>query len=121
MRYTKMGTLNWDVSVLGFGCMRLPTIKKDNKEVINEAEASEMIKYAINNGINYFDTAWPYHEEQSEVFLGKVLKDSYHEKIKLATKCPVWLIEQTEDFDRYLDIQLKRLQTDYLDIYLFHG
>jgi uncharacterized protein len=92
----------------------------DPSKPIDEAAASEMIRYAVEHGINYFDTAYPYHGGQSEVFLGKYLKP-YREKVFLATKLPVWLVQGQQDFERFLGEQLKRLDTDYLDFYLLHG
>ena len=116
-----MGSLDWEVSALGFGCMRFPTNKINGNEVIDEEEAIKMIRYAIDNGVNYLDTAFPYHNETSEILVGKALKDGYREKIKLVTKLPMWRVTKKEDFDNYLNTQLEKLQTDYVDIYLFHG
>jgi len=121
MKYRKMGSLDWEVSALGFGCMRLPTKKDDGNDVIDEEEAIKMIRYAIDNGVTYFDTAFPYHNETSEIVVGKALQDGYREKIKLVTKLPMWQFTQREDFEKYLDKQLEKLQTDHVDIYLFHG
>jgi len=121
MKYRKMGSLDWEVSALGMGCMRLPTRKEDGKDVIDEGKAIEMIRYAIDNGVNYFDTAFPYHNEQSEPLVGKALQDGYREKVKLVTKLPMWLVKEKDDFDKYLNNSLEKLQTDYIDIYLFHG
>ncbi|HEA70671.1 MAG TPA: aldo/keto reductase, partial [archaeon] len=117
MKYRKMGSLDWDVSALGFGAMRLP-INKQMK--INEEEAIKMIRYAIDNGVTYVDTAYPYHNGESEVVVGKALKDGYREKVHLTTKSPVWMIKKREDFDTFLDEQIERLQTTP-DIYLLHG
>lgn len=112
-----MGSLDWNVSVLGFGAMRLPMIDQDN---VNEEEAIKMLHYAIDNGVNYIDTAYPYHNGESEVIVGKALKDGYREKVYLTTKLPMWLVKTREDFDKFLNEQIKRLQTTP-DIYLFHG
>lgn len=121
-----MGSLDWEVSALGFGAMRLPVKQiKDEKTqepkiVIDEGEAIKMIRYAIDNGVNYVDTAYPYHGGQSEVIVGKALKDGYREKVHLTTKLPMWSVKKTEDFDIFLNEQIERLQTSP-DIYLFHG
>ncbi|NVM36945.1 MAG: aldo/keto reductase [Candidatus Lokiarchaeota archaeon] len=117
MKYRKMGSLNREVSVLGFGAMRLPMIDQAN---VNEEEAIKMIRYAIDNGVNYIDTAYPYHNGESEVIVGKALKDGYREKVYLTTKLPMWAVKESEDFDKFLSEQIERLQTEP-DIYLFHG
>jgi len=119
MQYRKFGSLDWEVSALGFGAMRLPILDDDSGK-INEPLATEMIRHAIDNGVNYVDTAWGYHREQSEPFVGKVLKDGYREKVRLATKMPSWLVKEEADFDRFLEEQMKRLDVDYLDFYLLH-
>ncbi|MHA2035269.1 MAG: aldo/keto reductase [Promethearchaeota archaeon] len=117
MNYRKMGSLGWEVSALGFGAMRLPM----NQQMrVDQEESIKMIRYAIDNGVNYVDTAYPYHMGESEVVVGKALKDGYREKVHLATKSPVWMIKKAEDFDTYLNEQIKRLQTKP-DIYLLHG
>ena len=120
MQYRKFGRLNWESSLLGFGTMRLPVLDGDQSK-IDEEEAQRMIYYAIDQGVNYIDTAYPYHQGKSEVFLGKILKGKYRERVKLATKLPIWLLEKKEDCERYFNEQLERLQRERVDFYLFHG
>ena len=115
------GKLNWKVSALGFGAMRLPVINKNQTEQVDGSKAVRLIRHAIDLGVNYIDTAYPYHNEKSEGVVGKALKNGYREKVKIATKLPSWLLEKPEDFDKYLDIQLKRLEIDRIDFYLFHA
>lgn len=120
MKYRKFGSLDWKTSALGFGAMRLPVLDNDSGR-INEPLAMEMIRHAIDSGINYVDTAYPYHQEQSEPFIGKVLKDGYRNKVKLATKMPSWFVKEAADLDRLLEEQLRRLDVDHLDFYLLHA
>jgi predicted aldo/keto reductase-like oxidoreductase len=128
MLYRKLGENGPEVSILGFGCMRLPiengsqraADRFDPTKTIDEEKATELIHYAINQGVNYFDTAYPYHSGKSEPFLGKAVR-GHREKLMIATKLPAWLVQGQEDFDKFLDEQLQRLDTGYLDFYLLHG
>lgn len=122
MQYRKLGKLDWEVSALGFGCMRLPTLSKNPIGAdILEKEAIDMIRYAIDNGVNYVDTAYLYHMGQSEIVLGKALSEGYRDKVKIATKSPMMRIKAKNEYDAILDDQLKKLNVEMIDFYLFHG
>ncbi len=117
MQYRKIPKTGDRLSVLGHGCMRFVT--KDG--AVDEELAIAQIHQSIDNGVNYFDTAWPYHGGESEVILGKALQGGHREKVKIATKLPTWLIKSREDMDDFLDKQLENLQTDRIDYYLLHA
>ena len=120
MQYRVFPKINAKSSVLGFGCMRLPVQDTENHP-IDRPEAISMLRYAIDNGLTYVDTAFGYHNEESEVVVGLALQDGYREKVNLATKLPLWKVETYEDMEKLLDTQLGRLQTDHVDFYLLHA
>jgi uncharacterized protein len=128
MLYRQLGKTGLTVSALGFGAMRLPLVGGyrnpgdgfDPTKIVDEDEAIRMVDYAVSHGVNYFDTAYVYHHGKSEIILGKALK-GHRDKVTLVTKSPVMMITKTDDFERFLDEQLKRLDTGYLDVYLLHG
>ena len=117
MLFRRMPKNGDELSILGFGCMRLPM--RNGK--IDEARAVAQIRSAIDQGVNYVDTAWPYHAGESEPVLGKALQEGYRNKVKLATKLPSWMIKTRQDMDRYLAAQLAKLGTDHIDYYLVHS
>jgi predicted aldo/keto reductase-like oxidoreductase len=121
MKYRKLGKTGIKTSVLGFGAMRLPTSKPDDPTSIIEDEAIKIIRQAIDGGVNYIDSAYVYHRGQSEVIVGKALKDGYREKVSIMTKNPVRMVEKPEDYNKFLDEELKRYDTEFIDVYLFHG
>ncbi len=104
-----------DLSCLGFGCMRF----KKKGSGFDMEEIEKEILYAIENGVNYFDTAFIY--PGSEEALGTVIKNNgLRDKIKIATKLPHYLMKSTSDMEKNFNEQLKRLKTDYIDYYLMH-
>ncbi|EKF85303.1 aldo/keto reductase [Methanobacterium formicicum] len=126
MLYREMGKTGEKISILGFGCMRLPIMGTYDR--IDVEKATQLLDYALEEGINYLDTAYPYHSTEtskggaSEVFLGDYFTENdRRDEVYLATKSPTWLLEDEQDMDRFLDEQLKRLKMDYIDFYLLHS
>ncbi len=118
MQYRTVPKTGEKLPALGFGAMRLP----EKAGRINEAKASEMLRYAIENGVNYIDAAVPYHKGQCESFLGNfLLKEGLRDKVLIATKLPPWSVRNPEDITRLFDKQLTDLKTDYIDYYLLHS
>jgi len=126
MLYRELGKTGEKVSILGFGAMRFPTIN-NQADKIDKKEASNMLEYGIDNGINIIDTAYSYHTldfddpGESEPFLGEFLSTGLREKVLISTKLPSWIVEKKGDMEKFLDQQLERLQTDSIDIYLLHS
>lgn len=121
MKHRRFGNKGLETSIIGLGTMRLPVVDPLDPSTIDEEKAIQLIRKAIDDGVNYVDTAYIYHGGFSEVVLGKALKEGYREKVILVDKNPVWLVEKYEDFEKYLDIQLERLGVATLDIYLLHA
>jgi len=117
MLYRELPKTGDELSILGFGCMRFP----GGRFNVDEKEAIKQLRYAMDLGINYFDTGWLYHNGKSEGILGKAIKDGYRQKVKIADKLPHWLCKSREDMDYYLDKQLERLGEDVIDYYLIHA
>ena len=122
MQYRKFGKNGYDVSLLGLGCMRLPrkTGESPDSAPVDREKAYELIRYAAENGVNYFDTAFVYHKQTSEEVLGEALEGELRKKVKIATKLPLRLMEKDEDIRANLELSLKKLRTDYIDIYIVH-
>lgn len=120
MNYRKFGRLDWQVSVLGFGVMRLP-LTSENMGDVNVEESVRIIRYAIDKGVNYLDSGYMYHMGKSETTIARALEGGYREKVRLATKLPVRMVESADKFDDYLNEQMERLKTKKLDFYLLHG
>lgn len=119
MKYRKFGNSGVNISELGFGCMRFPELCDENNNwYIDQDKVNEMIKYAYEHGVNYFDTAPYYCHSNSEKALGTAVKD-FRDKILISTKCPVTDIKEVSDFRKILNMQLERLQTDHIDFYHF--
>ncbi|MCQ2524759.1 MAG: aldo/keto reductase [Lachnospiraceae bacterium] len=115
MRELKNGVKS---SLLGYGCMRFPVTEDGH---IDEVKAKELLLKAYDNGVTYFDTAYPYHNGESEKFVGKVMSELKRDTYTLATKLPCWLVNSEDDVKRLFEEQLEHLRTDYVDFYLLHA
>lgn len=118
MKTSYFEKLGIESSLLGFGCMRFPTLEDGS---IDEKQAEEMMDHAIHNGVTYIDTAYPYHAGESELFVGKVLKKYNRNQFTIATKLPVWKVNKREDVRELFHEQLTKLQMEYVDFYLLHA
>ena len=118
MIYRKFKDL--ELSALGMGTMRLPVIDGDDAR-IDEAETEKMVAYAMEKGINYYDTAWGYHGGQSEVVMGRILNRYPRDKYYLATKFPGYDLSNMDKVESIFEEQLKKCGVDYFDFYLFHN
>ncbi|MCG8566917.1 MAG: aldo/keto reductase [Desulfobacterales bacterium] len=118
MQYRTIPKTGDRLSVLGFGAMRFPT----RMGLIREKRTEQLICEAVDGGVNYIDTAYPYHQGRSEPLLGKILaRTGRRDQVKLATKLPHWFTRNTDEMEKILDSQLKRLRTDVIDYYLVHN
>ncbi|MDR1137417.1 MAG: aldo/keto reductase [Synergistaceae bacterium] len=120
METRNFGNIGRDISLLGFGMMRLP-LKSERASDIDYETGERMIERAFDMGINYFDTAWVYHEGESENFAGHALSKYPRDKYCLATKMPVWILESPGDLERIFSEQLKKCRVEYFDFYLLHN
>lgn len=118
MERRKMENIGVETSLLGFGCMRFP-LTEDGQ--IDEVQSQEMIDYGIAHGVNYIDTAYYYHDGESEPFVGKALAKYERSSYYLATKLPVWALKSRDEVRTLFEDQLKKLRTDYIDFYLLHS
>jgi predicted aldo/keto reductase-like oxidoreductase len=121
MQYRTYGKLGYKVSALGMGCMRLPRIVKGNEATVDLEKAFELIRYAADHGVNYFDTAYGYHNKTSEAVLGEALEGERREKVKIVTKQPLGVMTTQDDIRKNLENTLKKLRTSYIDVYLIHN
>ncbi|WP_455644769.1 aldo/keto reductase [Methanosphaera sp.] len=126
MKYRMLGKTGISASILGFGAMRLPLLD-ENTEHVDIKQTEEMIEYAVNHGVNMFDTAWVYHTTDrskpgvSETILGDILSRGFHDKVHISTKMPSWEIKSWDYFDATLDKQLERLKTDQIELFFVHS
>lgn len=118
MIYRKFGNTGAEISALGYGCMRLPEAEADGKWTLDYDKATEMLRHAHSLGVNYYDTAFFYCHENSEIAVGKAIKP-FRNEIYLSTKCPMEPVKSKEDYRGFLEKSLKKLDTDYIDFYHF--
>jgi predicted aldo/keto reductase-like oxidoreductase len=118
MQRRNYGKTGYEVSLLGMGCMRLPRLADGT---VDREKAYELIRYAADHGVNYFDTAYVYHNRTSEEVLGEALEGERRKKVKIATKQPFAMMRTQAAIRENLEKTLKKLRTDYLDVYLIHG
>ena len=118
MIYNNFGELR--LSALGLGAMRLP-ITGEKIADIDEAATEQMVAYAMEHGINYYDTAWGYHDGYSEPVLGRILSKYPRDHYYLATKFPGYDLANMDKVEEIFEQQLKRCQVEYFDFYLFHN
>lgn len=121
MTMRKLGNIAGGVSLLGYGLMRLPLKDRRNQSEIDKEKAQELIDRAMAGGVNYYDTAWVYHQGMSERFAGEALKKYPRESYYLADKMPVWEVKSLDDAKRIFQEQLDRCQAEYFDFYLMHS
>lgn len=121
MKYRELGKDKIKVSQIGFGCMRFPLNSEDTKD-INIEETTKLLKYAISNGVNYIDTAYPYHGGMSEVVVGNILNtENLRDKVYLTSKLSLWMVESADKLDEFLNAQLKRSNQSHFDFYILHA
>ena len=118
MIYKKFKDLS--LSALGLGTMRLPCINGDDSR-IDEESAARMVSYAMDQGINYYDTAWGYHNGNSETVMGRILKSYPRDSFYLASKFPGYDLSNMTKVEEIFEKQLEKCQVDYFDFYLFHN
>jgi len=120
MKYRKLGNTGFEISALGFGAMRLPEYEKDGKWYMDEEECKKIIHKAFELGVNYIDSAWGYSHENNQCIVGKAVK-GYEDKVKVSTKLPMWSVNCEDDFWRFLEEQLVRLDVNCIDFYHLHA
>ena len=118
MQYRKFRSVEKEISLLGLGVMRLPRLENGKAD---EKTGIDLIRYAVDHGVNYIDTGYTYHGGDSERIIGKALKDGYREKVLIADKLPIWLVEKEEDIQPIIEEQFSRLDVDHIDMYLIHN